>query len=158
MWQFGKLIRFYALAIRIRYCLSAIAVFRCFINIQKDADEWKLTQAGCTNIAIYAPNLRYVLLRRYQQFCTLMVNGNAYNQNLLIAVTHWVEKTDLIRSAVWSYSTVHAKKVRLALATPLWKQLSHFISETPRGPVAVSDACHNRIEFYLFESNFIRRF
>ena len=25
---------------------------------------------------------------RYQQFCTLMVNGNAYNQNLLIAVTH----------------------------------------------------------------------
>ena len=41
--------------------LSAIAVFRCFINIQKDADERKLTQAGGTNIAIYAPNLRYVL-------------------------------------------------------------------------------------------------
>ena len=41
--------------------LSAIAVFRCFINIQKDADERKLTQAGRTNIAIYAPNLRYVL-------------------------------------------------------------------------------------------------
>ena len=61
MWQFGKLIRFYALAIRIRYCPSAIAVFRCFINIQKDADERKLTQAGRTNIAIYAPNLRYVL-------------------------------------------------------------------------------------------------
>ena len=37
-WQFGKLILFYALAIRIRYCPSAIAVFRCFINIQKDAD------------------------------------------------------------------------------------------------------------------------
>ena len=50
-----------ALAICIRYCLSAIAVFRCFINIQKDADERKLTQAGHTNIAIYAPNLRYVL-------------------------------------------------------------------------------------------------
>ena len=60
-WQFGKLILFYALAIRIRYCPSAIAVFRCFINIQKDADERKLTQAGRTNIAIYAPNLRYVL-------------------------------------------------------------------------------------------------
>ena len=30
-------------------------------------------------------------VRRYQQFCTLMVNGNAYNQNSLIAVTHWVE-------------------------------------------------------------------
>ena len=27
-------------------------------------------------------------VRRYQQFCTLMVNGNAYNQNSLIAVTH----------------------------------------------------------------------
>ena len=38
-----------------------IAVFRCFINIQKDADERKLTQAGRTDIAIYAPNLRYVL-------------------------------------------------------------------------------------------------
>ena len=36
-------------------------------------------------------------VHRYQQFCTLMVNGNAYNQNSLIAVTHWVEKTDLIR-------------------------------------------------------------
>ena len=57
MWQFGKLIRFYALAIRIRYCPSAIAVFRCFINIQKDADERKLTQAGHKNIAIYAPYL-----------------------------------------------------------------------------------------------------
>ena len=73
-------------------------------------------------------------VRRYQQFCTLMVNGNAYNQNLLNAVTHWVEKTDLIRSAVWSYSTAHAEKVWLALATPLWKQLSHFIPETPCGP------------------------
>ena len=40
--------------------LSAIAVFICFINIQKDADERKLTQAGRTNIAIYAPNLRFV--------------------------------------------------------------------------------------------------
>ena len=60
-WQFGKLILFYALAIRIRYCPSANAVFRCFINIQKDADERKLTQAGRTNIAIYAPNSRYVL-------------------------------------------------------------------------------------------------
>ena len=47
--------------VRIRYCPPAIAVFRCFINIQKDADERKLTQAGCTNIAIYAPNLQYVL-------------------------------------------------------------------------------------------------
>ena len=61
MWQFGKLIRFYALAIRIHYCPSAIAVFRCIINIQKDADERKLTQAGRTNIAIYAPNLQYIL-------------------------------------------------------------------------------------------------
>ena len=29
---------FYALAVSICYCLSAIAVFRCFINIQKDAN------------------------------------------------------------------------------------------------------------------------
>ena len=76
----------------IRYCPLAIAVFRCFINIQKDADERKLTQAGRTNIAIYAPNFMHRIcgtfcLRRYQQFCTLMVNGNAYNQNSLIAVT-----------------------------------------------------------------------
>ena len=61
MRQFGKLIRFYALAIRIRYCPLAIAVFRCFINIQKDADEQKLTQTGRKNIAIYAPYLLYVL-------------------------------------------------------------------------------------------------
>ena len=78
-------------------------------------------------------------VRRYQQFCTLMVNGNAYNQNLLIAVTHWVEKTDLNRSADWSFSTIHAEKVWLALATPLWKQLSHFIAETLRG----SRSCFN---------------
>ena len=107
-------------------CFDALLIFK-----------WKLTQAGRTNIAIYAPNLRYkctFCVCKYQQFCMLMVNGNAYNQNSLIAVTQWVEKADLIRSAVWSYSTVHAEKVRLALATPLWKQLSHFIAETPRGP------------------------
>ena len=125
---------FLCIGIHIRYCPSAIAVFRCFVNIQKDADERKLTQAGRTNIAIYAPNLRYVCVRRYQQFCTLMANGDANNQNSLIAVTQWVEKTDLIRTAVWSYSTMHAEKVRLALATPLWKQLSPFIAETPHGP------------------------
>ena len=61
MWQFGKLIGFYALAIFIRYCPSAVAVFRSFINIEMDADERKLTQAGRTDIAIYAPNLRFVL-------------------------------------------------------------------------------------------------
>ena len=33
-------------------------------------------------------------VRRYQQFCTLMMNGNADNQNLLIAVAHCVERTD----------------------------------------------------------------
>ena len=27
-------------------------------------------------------------VRRSEQFCTLMVNGNADNENLLIAVTH----------------------------------------------------------------------
>ena len=39
-------------------------------------------------------------VRRYQQFCTLMVNGNTYNQNSLTAVTQRVGKADLIRSAV----------------------------------------------------------
>ena len=32
---------------------------------------------------------------RYQQFCTLMINGNADNQNLLIAVTYCVERTEV---------------------------------------------------------------
>ena len=31
-------IRFYALTVRIHYCPSAIAVFRCCINVQKDAN------------------------------------------------------------------------------------------------------------------------
>ena len=54
-------IHFYALAVRICYCPSAIAVFQCFINILNDANERKLIQAGRTNIAIYASNLQYVL-------------------------------------------------------------------------------------------------
>ena len=29
-------------------------MFRCFINIQKDANERKLTQTGRTNVSIYA--------------------------------------------------------------------------------------------------------
>ena len=46
-------INFCALAVRIRYCLPAITVFRSFLNIQKDAYERKLAQAGRTNVAIY---------------------------------------------------------------------------------------------------------
>ena len=42
-WQLGKLILFYALAIRIRYCPSAIAVFRCFINIQQEGHDGPVT-------------------------------------------------------------------------------------------------------------------
>ena len=34
----NSLIRFYALVVHIRYCPPAIAVFRCFITIQKDAN------------------------------------------------------------------------------------------------------------------------
>ena len=45
--------------------LSAIAVFRCFINIQKDADERKLTQAGRTNIAIYGKQCRSIFTVRF---------------------------------------------------------------------------------------------
>ena len=80
-------IRFYALAVRIRYCPSAIAVFRCFINVQKDANERKLIQAGGTMQFMHRICGMFCV-RRSQQFCTLMVNGNADNQNLLIAVTH----------------------------------------------------------------------
>ena len=80
-------IRFYALAVRIRYCPSAIAVFRCFINVQKDANERKLIQAGGTMQFMHRICGTFCV-RRSQQFCTLMVNGNADNQNLLIAVTH----------------------------------------------------------------------
>ena len=86
-------IRFYALAIRILYCPSAIAVFWCFINVQKDANERKLIQAGCTMQFMHRICGTFCVCRS-QQFCTLMVNGNADNQNLLIAGTHWVERTD----------------------------------------------------------------
>ena len=41
------------------HCFDALLIIK--INNQKDADERKLTQAGRMNIAIYAPNLRYVL-------------------------------------------------------------------------------------------------
>ena len=109
-------------------CFDALLIFKRMLMsenwLKQDVRILQFMHQICSTFCVH----------RYQQFCTLMVNGNAYNQNFLIAVTHWVEKTDLIRSAVWSYSTVHAEKVRLALATPLWKQLSHFIAETPRGP------------------------
>ena len=153
-------IRFYALAIRICYCPSAITVFWCFINVQKDANEQKLIQAGRTMQFMHRI-CRTFCVHRCQQFCTLMVNGNADNQNLLIAVTHWVERRFWSGRQFGPVQPKYAEKVWLALATPLWKQLPHF-AETPRGPAwppaAVSIACHNRIEFYLFESNFIRRF
>ena len=75
-------------------------------NIQKDANERKLTQAGGTNAAIYmCTNLRYVLCMKiptilyswqilYVNHVLWYVNGNADNQNLLTAVKHWVERTD----------------------------------------------------------------
>ena len=37
--------------------------FDALLNIQKDANERKLIQAGRTNIAIYASNLQYVLCK-----------------------------------------------------------------------------------------------
>ena len=71
MWQFGKLDPFLCTG-RTHSLLSfgnhSVIVRRqsqCFdafnINVQKDANERKLIQAGRTSIAIYAPNLRYVL-------------------------------------------------------------------------------------------------
>ena len=95
-------------------CFDALLIFKRMLMsenwLKQDVQNLQFMHRICGTFCV----------RRYQQFCTLMVNGNAYNQNSLIAVTHWVEKTDLIRSVVWSYSTVHAEKVRLALATPLW--------------------------------------
>ena len=109
-------------------CFDALLIFKRMLMsenwLKQDVRILQFMHRICSTFCV----------RSYQQFCTLMVNGNAYNQNSLIAVTQWVEKADLIRSAVWSYSIVHAEKVRLALATPLWKQLSHFIAETPHGP------------------------
>ena len=54
-------------------------------------------------------------VRRYQQFYTLMVNGNAYNQNSLIAVTQWVEKTDLLQKPLkyFRFSKGHNSKSKL---------------------------------------------
>ena len=109
-------------------CFDALLIFKRMLM----SENWLKQDVGLLQFMHRICNTFCV--RRYQQFCTLMVIGNAYNKNYKIAVAHWVEKTDLIRSAVWSYSTVHAEKVRLALATPLWKQLSHFIAETLRGP------------------------
>ena len=61
MGQFGKLLYPFQSTglIRIRYCPSAIAVFRCFINIQKDANERKTDSSRtyeycnlCTELAV----------------------------------------------------------------------------------------------------------
>ena len=83
------------------------AMFRCFINIQKDANELKLTQTAHTNVAIYmctkfAVSFVYVDTNNseclwqilYVNHILWYVKGNADNQNLLIAVTNWVERTD----------------------------------------------------------------
>ena len=55
-------------------------MFRCFINIQKDANERKLTQAGHTNVAIKIYGTLHQIygtfcVRRYQQFCMLMADS-----------------------------------------------------------------------------------
>ena len=49
----------FVIVCRQSHCFDALLIIK--INNQKDADERKLTQAGRTNIAIYAPNLWYVL-------------------------------------------------------------------------------------------------
>ena len=75
-------------------------MFRCFINIQMDANERKLTQAGHTNAAIYTCAIfvvrLYVDMNNYVRSWQILyvnhvlwyVNGNADKQYLLIAVTH----------------------------------------------------------------------
>ena len=107
---------------------------------------------------------------RYQQFCTLMADSLCESRTAVREWECWQSKfvnccytlswkgLILIRSAVWSCSTETCRKVRLALAMPLWKQLSHFIAEHRVARMTVSVACHNRFQFYLFECNFIKRF
>ena len=74
-------------------------MFRCFINIQKDANERKLAQAGRTTVYTCTKfGVRFVYVDTnisirswqilYVNHVLLYVNGNADNQNLLIAVTH----------------------------------------------------------------------
>ena len=115
------------------------------INIQKDANKRKLIQAGRTNLAVYtctkfAVRFVYVDTNNSERSWQILyvnhlrgyVNGNADNQNLLIAITYWVERTDFDQVV---------RKVRLALATPFgncfhtssWKH--HVV------PAAVSVAC-----------------
>ena len=86
-------------------------MFRCFTNIQKDANEQKLTQAGRTNVAIYMCTkfaVRFVYVdtnnsvRSWQILYVFhvlwYVNGNAvthivyvytYNMHILMAVAFW---------------------------------------------------------------------
>ena len=67
------ILHFYALAVRIRYCPLAITVFRCFIYIEMDANEWKLTQARRTNVAIYMCNkfaVRFVYVDTNNSVCS----------------------------------------------------------------------------------------
>ena len=89
----------------------------------------------------------------------LMMNGNADNQNLLIAVTHCVERTDFDQvGKLVLFNRNMLKSTTSFSHAPLETAFTHFIAETLRGPAAASIACHNRIEFYLFKSNFIKRF
>ena len=81
----------FALGLHIRYCPLAIGVFRCFINIQKDANEPKLTQAWHMKVAIYT------CIKFAVHFVYLDTNNSVRSWqviHVLIAVTHWVERTD----------------------------------------------------------------
>ena len=58
------------------HCPPAIAVFQCFINNQKGANERKLTQEDvCMLQFILHQIFGTFCVRRYQQFCTPMADS-----------------------------------------------------------------------------------
>ena len=107
-------IGFYALAVCICYCPLAIKLFRCFINIQKDANERKLMQAECTNVTIYTCTkfaVRFVYVDTNNSVCSWQIlyvnhvlwymNGNA--GPLWVILCHLPEKCrERGRRAEWT--------------------------------------------------------
>ena len=85
------------------------------------------------------------------------MNGNADNQNLLTAVTHWVERTDFDQvGSLVLFNRNMLKSTTGFSHAPLKTVFTLHRINTMWSPVSV--ACHNCFEFYLFERNFIRWF
>ena len=150
MWQFGKLIHFYALAIRIvivrrqLQCFDALLIFKRML-MSENVRILQFKHQICGTFCVH----------RYQQFCTLMVNGNAYNQNLLIDVKRLIWSGQHL---VLFNCTCRKSTTGFSLGCPFGNS---FLTSSQKHRMALAAdtiACHNRIEFYLFKSNFIRWF